>query len=148
MEEKAVMTAFDKEDAAGMKHVESEISRADARIAELDAQEVELSIGIRQEKEKFDGLKKQAADLDQDELNDARLVLRPQMEREAQARIRKEEGGREINFWHFQSSSGDVDKLLDEDNMAERREAQKRRMEREKTYQSQKRKPRSHEQER
>ena len=72
-----------------------------------------------------------------------KVTLRPQMEREAQDRIRKAEGGREINFWHFQGSVSDADKLLNEDDMAERRKEQKRRREREKTYQPQKRKPRS-----
>ena len=116
------MRAFDKTDAAGMKMVEEEISKSEARVVKLDSQGVEFTGAINREKEKFDRLKAQAADIDQDELADARLVLRPQMEREAQNRIRRAKGGREISFWNFQGSISDTDKLLGEDDMAERRE--------------------------
>ena len=77
-------------------------------------------------KEEFDKLKTQTADLDQDELANARLALRPQMEREAQDRIRRAEDGRKISFWNFQSSISDADKLLGEDGMAERCKERKR----------------------
>ena len=143
-----IVRGFGKEQDSDMAGVKAYLSTIEANADKMDAQEARYNGKIKEAKREFDRLKEQATDLDQDELTDARLVLRPQMEREAQARIRKAEGGREINLWHFQSGTGDVDKLLDEDDMAERREAQKRRREREKTYQSQKRKPRSHEQER
>ena len=51
----------------------------------LDAQEIKFTGAINREKEKFDGLKAQAADLDRNELTDARLALRQQMGAEAQA---------------------------------------------------------------
>lgn len=92
----------------------------------LDAEEVEFTDAINREKEKFEGLKARAADLDQDELADARLALRPQIEREAQERIRRAEGGRKISFWNLQSSISDVDKLLGEGVIAERHEERKR----------------------
>ena len=120
------MRVFDKTDAAGMKKVEGEISKCEARIVKLDAQEVEFTGAISREKEKFDGLKAQAADIDQDELADARLALRPQMEREAQDRILRADSGRKISFWNFQGSISDADKLLGEDGMAERLEKRNR----------------------
>ena len=125
-EEKTIMQTFDKADAAGMQKVKGEISKSEARIMELEAQEVEFTDTISREKEKFDGLKAQTADLDQDELADTRLTFRPQMEREAQDRIRRAEGGRKISFWNFQNSISNADKLLDEGDMAERNEERER----------------------
>ena len=141
------MQAFDKVDVAGMKQVEGEISRSEAHIVKLNAQEIKFTGAISREKEKFDGLKAQAADIDQDKLTDARLALRPQMERETHDRIRGAEGGRKLSFWNFQVSISDADKLLGEDGMAERRKERKqlRRME---ERQKQKREMRPHHQER
>ena len=118
-EEKSVMRVFDKADAAGMKKVEEEISASETHIVKLNAQEIKFTSMISCEKEKFDGLKAQTADLDQDELADARLAIRPQMEIEAQNRIRRAEGGRKISLWNFQGSISDADKLLGEDEMTE-----------------------------
>ena len=125
-EKNSIMRVFDKADAAGMKEVEVEISKSEARIVKLDAHEVKFIGAINREKEKFDGLKAQAADFDQDDLTDARFALRQQMEREAQNRIRRAEGGRKINRWKFQGSISDADKLLGEDGMTERHEERKR----------------------
>ena len=146
-EEKSIMRVFDKAGAAGMKEVEGEISKSEARIVRLDAQEVRFTGAINREKEKFDGLKAQAADLDQDELTDARIALRQQMEREAQNRILRAESGKKINLWKFQGSIIDTDKLLGEDGMAEQREEWKRLRHMEKR-QGPKRKTRAHQQER
>ena len=111
-----------KADATGMKEIEGVISKSEACIVKLDAQEAEFTCVINREKKKFDGLRAQAADLDQDELADARLALRPQKEREAQDRIRRADSGRKINFWKFQGSISDADKLLGEGDMIDRRE--------------------------
>ena len=146
-EEKSIMQDFDKADAAGMREVEGEISKYEVRIVKLDAQEVEFSGAISREKEQFDGLKAQAADLDQDELTDTRLALRPQMEHEAQDRIRRAEDGRKISFWNFQGSISDTDKLLGEDGMAERHE-ERERLRRMEELQRPKRETRAHQQER
>ena len=140
------MRAFAKADAAGMKEVEGEISKSEARIVKLDAHEVKFIGAINREKEKFDGLKAQAADFDQDDLTDARFALRQQMEREAQNRIRRAEGGRKINRWKFQGSISDADKLLGENGLAERQEEQKR-LRRVKERHGPKRKAKTHQQE-
>ena len=112
----------------------------------LDAQEVEFTGAIKREKEKFDELKEQATDLDQDELTDARLALRPQMERTAHDRIRAGLSSGKVSFWDYEGSKKDADRWLDEEGMAERHEAQKRRREWEDEQQYPRRKPRSHEQ--
>ena len=49
---------------------------------ELDTQELEFSGAINREMGKFNELKEQAVNLDQDELTAARLALRQQMENE------------------------------------------------------------------
>ena len=145
-EESSVMRVFGKEDAAGMNEVKGEISEAEARITKLDAQEVEFTGAINREKDKFDELKEQAADFDQEELTDARLALRPQMERSARDRIRSGLSSGKPEFWKMESSFRDADRVLGEEGMAERREEKKRRGEWENEQQYPKRKPRSHEQ--
>ena len=145
-EESSVMRVFGKEDAAGMNEVKGEISEAEARVTRLDAQEVEFTGAIKREKEKFDELKEQATDLDQDELTDARLALRPQMECTAHDRIRAGLSSGKVSFWDYEGSKKDADRWLDEEGMAERHEAQKRRREWEDEQQYPRRKPRSHEQ--
>ena len=83
----------------------------------------------------------------QNELTDARLALRQQMEAEAQNRIRRTENGRKINVWKFQSDISDADKLLDEVGMAERHEERKQ-LRRIEERQGLKRKAGAHQQER
>ena len=145
-EEKSVMRVFGKNDAAGMNEVKGEISEAEASVVKLDAQDVEFTSAIKREKDKFDGLKEQAADLDHDELIDARLALRPQMERTARDRIQSGLSSGKVSFWDYEGSKKDADRWLDEEGMAERHEEKKRRREREKEQQYPRRKPQSHEQ--
>ena len=80
-------------------------------------------------------------------MTDARLALRQQMDAEAQNRIRRTENGRKINFWKFQGSISDADKLLGEVGMAERHEEWKR-LRRVGERQGLKRKAGAHQQER
>ena len=130
-EEKGLIQGFGKEDAAGMKEVRTDISEAEADAARLGRQEAALSDAIGKEHETFAGLKEQSVDLDQDELTDARLALRPQMEAQAQARLRSALRGGRVSLWDFQASVSDTDRLLGEDGMAERREYEKRQKARE-----------------
>ena len=146
--EKSFMQAFSKADATQMKEVEGEISKSKARIAGLETQEVKFTGAISREKEKFDELKEQAADLDQDELDDARLALRPQMEDAGCERIRKTTGGREISFWKFHGSIRNADDLLGEEDMAERHEERKRMQRNLANRQRQRRETKEHQQER
>ena len=123
-EEKDIMQSFDKEDAAGMKQVKGEISGAEADMVRLDKDETTLTDAIEKEREKFTGLKEQAAELEQGELTDARLALRPQMEAQAKERIRGAMSSGKVSFWNFKLSIRDADKLLGEDGMAEQRECE------------------------
>ena len=121
-EERTVMQAFGKEDAAGMKKVKGEISTAESDLAHYDKRAGELTAAINREKDKFTGLKKQASELDRDELTDARLALRPQKENTAREHIRKATPDERINFWNYQRSVTETDELLGEDGMAKQRE--------------------------
>jgi hypothetical protein len=147
-EEKSVMQTFDKEDAAGMKKAKIEISSVEADVVKLDKQESALTAAVEKEQEKFSELKEQASDLDPGELTDARLSLRPQMEDQAKERIRGAVSSGKIRFWDFLASVQNADKQLGEDDLAERRDREKRQADREITNNSQNRKPRRHEHER
>ena len=113
------MAMFEKKNAKGMKQVAGEISKSEKRIEDLDVQEAEFTGAINREKEKFDGLKEQAADLDPYELTDARLALRPETERAARERIRSGTSSGKIGFWGYECSIRDADTLLREEDMAQ-----------------------------
>ena len=147
-EEKSIMEMFEKKDAKGMKQVAGEISKSEKRIEELDVQEAEFTGAITREKEKFDELKEQAADLDPYELTDARLALRPEMVRTARERIRSGTSSGKIGFWDYECSVRDADTLLREEDMAQRHEEQKRYREWENNRAQPKRKPHSRDYER
>ena len=125
-EEKSFMRVFDKVDAAGMKKVEGEISKSKASIVKLDSQEVKFTDAINREKEKYDELQARAVNLDQDELTDARLALRPQMENEGYERIRKDTPDGRISFEQYQAAVREADRALMEDGMDKRYREHKR----------------------
>ena len=121
-EEKDIMQGFGKEDTAGMKQIKSDISGAEADMMKLGKDETTLTDAIEKEREKFTGLKEQAAKLDRAELTDARLAIRPQLETQAKERIRGAMSSGKLDFWKYQVSTRNTDKLLGEDGMAEQRE--------------------------
>ena len=130
-EEKTVMQDFDREDAAGMKQVQKEIKTAESDLAHYDKRVSDLSDAIQREKDRFTGLKEQAAGLDRYALTDERLALRPQMERTAREHIKKAEPDGRIGFWRFEESVREADMLLDETGMVERHHREQRRLDRE-----------------
>ena len=125
-EEKSIMRGFDKADAVGMKEVEGEISKSEARIVKLDTQKAEFTGAINREKEKFNWLKARAVDLDQDELTAVRFALRPQMENEGCERIRKGAPDGRISFTKYQVAVRDADRALTENSTGKRYQKQKR----------------------
>lgn len=146
--EKSIMQACEKTDAAGMKQIKREITAAEAEVEKLEKRETTFTDAIGKETEKFTELKKQSAALDQSDLTDARLAIRPQMEDQAKERIRGAMGDGKVSFWSFLSSINDVDNLLGEDGLAERREAEKRYIAQKQTYKSQTHKPKKRDKER
>ena len=95
-----------------------------------DAADAALTQKIDHAKERFDGLREQAAEYDRNELTDARLALRQGMESEAHDRIKRNIKGGKVSIRDYWSSISDADALLGETGMAERRREQRRREER------------------
>ena len=143
-EEKDIMQGFGKEDTAGMKQIKSDISGAEADMMKLGKDETTLTDAIEKEREKFTGLKEQAAKLDRAELTDARLAIRPQLETQAKERIRGAMSSGKLDFWKYQVSTRNTDKLLGEDGMAEQRERDIRQEKRETSHEA-RHKPLNHE---
>ena len=80
----------------------------------LDELESSLSDSIRKEQENFTALKEQAEVLDRDGLNEARLALRKESERQAWERIRESMSSGKVSFQTFRMSVKDTDELLGE----------------------------------
>ena len=123
----SVMQAFKKTDDVGMNAIAAYIKAARARLQRYDSSDDDLTARIGKAKAEFDGLKKQAAEYDRDELTDARLALRPRMESAAHERINQNVKGGKVSFWNYQGSITDTDEILGEVGMAERRKEQRRR---------------------
>ena len=78
-------------------------------------------------KAEFFKLKEQSADLDFNELTDARLAIRQRMEEKAFDRISRNIKGEKVSIRDYWNSIKYTDELLGEAGMAERRQEQKRR---------------------
>ena len=118
-EESSIVKSFAKEDTAGMLDVKGDISETEAGVRRMNKQETVIKEKIDKTKVEFDGLKKQAADLDLYDLTEARLSIRPKMESEAGERIRKALGGKQPGFWDYHISIQDTDRMLGEARMPE-----------------------------
>ena len=115
-EEKALIQAFGKEDAAGMKQAQAEIQAVEANMENLDKRESGLSDSICAEREQFDTLREQAVDFDRNELTAARLALRKDSERQAWGRISDTASDGKVSFLLFRNSIRETDRLLEEDS--------------------------------
>ena len=91
-----------------------------------DAADASLTRKIDRAKERFDDLRERAAEYDRDELTDARLSLRQDMESEAHDRIKRNIKGGKVSIRDYWSSISDADAVLGETGMAERRREQRR----------------------
>ena len=105
-----------------------------------DVADTVLTKKIDRAKAKFDDLREQAAEYNCDELTDARLSLRQDMESEAHDRIKRNIKGGKVSIRDYWRSISDADALLGETGMAERRREQRRRQDR-----SEAKRQRSHE---
>ncbi|MBQ9720438.1 MAG: MobA/MobL family protein, partial [Oscillospiraceae bacterium] len=123
----SIIQAFKKTDDAGMSAIAADIKAARVRLERYDSSDDNLTERIGKAKAEFDGLKKQAEEYDRDELTDARLAFRPQMEDAAHDRIKWTVKGGKVSFWNYLGSITDTDELLGEAGMAERRREQRQR---------------------
>ena len=112
-----IVASFGKEDKKEMPTVPKHIATVKANISKMDELEVRYTSDIERSGQEFDRLKENAKQYDLYELTDARLALRPQMEDEAQERIKKDIPDEKISVWSFQLSAKETDKQNHEDGM-------------------------------
>ena len=112
-----IVTGFGKEDDKEMSAVPKQITAVKANVAKMDELEVRYTGDIEKSGREFDRLKERAKQYDLYDLTDARLALRPQMEDEAQERIKKDIPDEKISFWDFQISASMTDEQNREDGM-------------------------------
>ena len=146
-----IVTGFGKEDDKEMPAVPKHIATIKANVAKMDELEARYTGDIEKSGQEFNRLKEKAKQYDLYDLTDARLALRPQMEDEAQERIKKDIPDEKLSFWDFQISTSMTDKQNHEDGMERWFTEQKRmrrmeqiRRERERHGVEQKHKPREH----
>ena len=116
-EEAFIVQGIDK-DAAGMKNLKTDIANTEAAVQRYADTERRYTEELDQEKQKFNELKNQANDFDQDELFAARLAIRPEMEQKAEFEI-QHTIIKEINSWTIQDSILGVDHSLGEVRLEE-----------------------------
>ena len=136
-----IVTGFGKEDDKEMPAVPKQITAVKANVAKMDDLEARYTGDIEKSGREFDRLKERAKQYDLYDLTDARLALRPQMENEAQERIKKDIPDEKISFWDFQISTSMTDEQNREDGMETwyKEQTVRRRLEQE--YQQQREQP-------
>ena len=108
-----------------MKEVKENVSEAKNRISTLDTQDAILTSSLDKERAEYDGLKEQAAYLDQIELLKIRLAIRPQMEREARERISQGLNGGKLSFENYQASIRNTDMVFRDEKSTKHRLTEK-----------------------
>ena len=147
-----IVTGFGREDDKEMPAVPKQITAVKANVTKMDELEAKYTGDIEKTGQEFDRLKERAKQYDLYDLTDARLALRPQMEDEAQERIKKDIPGEKLSFWDFQISASMTDEQNREDGMETwyKEQTMRRRLEQE--YQQRReqpqRKPRARDMER
>ena len=124
-EETSLIRGFGKEDAAGMKEVESEMAQSEARSGSYWESEQKYRRVLDAEKAKFMETKAQAGDLDRVEVIAARMDIRPEKEQDALQTIQRVIQ-REIYPHERQNTVHDVDVMLDEEFLEIRYRAEQR----------------------
>ena len=112
-----IVTGFGKEDDKEMPAVPKQITAVKANVTKMDELEVRYNGDIEKSGQEFDRLKEKAKQYDLYDLTDARLALRPQMEDEAQKRIKKDIPDEKLSLWEFQISASKTDEQNREDGM-------------------------------
>ena len=112
-----IVTGFGKEDEKEMTAVPKHIATVKANVAKMNELETRYTGDIEKSGQEFDRLKEKAKQYDLYDLTDARLALRPQMEDEAQERIKKDIPDEKLSFWDFQISTSMTDEQNREDGM-------------------------------
>ncbi|MBR3408989.1 MAG: MobA/MobL family protein, partial [Paludibacteraceae bacterium] len=112
-----IVTGFGREDDKEMPAVPKQITAVKANVTKMDELEAKYTGDIEKSGQEFDRLKERAKQYDLYDLTDARLALRPQMEDEAQERIKKDIPDEKLSFWDFQISTSMTDEQNREDGI-------------------------------
>ena len=101
-------------DDTGIAAVKKDVSTMEAALKKLSQQEEKYTAELNDALQQYAELKSQAAEFDPDELQDARLALRPVTERSAVDRVQSAYGNKYDPLVMYDSKR-DVDNLLTEE---------------------------------
>ena len=116
-EKEMLLHSLECADDTGIAAVEKDISTIEAALKKLAQQEEKYTTELNDALRQYADLKEQAAEFDPDELQDARLALRPVMERSAVDRAQSAYGDKYDPLIMYDSKR-DVSELLNEDTGA------------------------------
>ena len=101
-------------DDAGIAAVKKDIPTMEAALKKLSQQEEKYTAELNDALQQYAELKSQAAEFDPDELQDARLALRPAMERSAVDRVQSAYGNKYDSLMMYDSKRDVANLLLEE----------------------------------
>ena len=116
-EKDLLLHSLECSDDAGITAVKKDISTMEAALKKLSQQEEKYTAELNDALRQYADLKEQAAEFDPDELQNARLALRPAMERSAVERVQSAYGDK-YNPLIMYDSKRDVTDLLHEETEA------------------------------
>lgn len=116
-EKDLLLHSLECSDDAGITAVKKDISTMEAALKKLSQQEEKYTAELNDALRQYADLKEQAAEFDPDELQNARLALRPAMERSAVERVQSAYGDK-YNPLIMYDSKRDVADLLHEETEA------------------------------
>ena len=114
-EKEQIMSTFGKYDDKGMKDVKSWIDRIEEQIQKAAAAEAKYSAELDKALEEYHGLETRAEEVDPDELEAARLSLRPEEEKRAVSKVKEAYGGN-YDYATMREAKNQVAVLLGEDH--------------------------------
>ena len=112
-EKAMLLRSLDCADDAAMSDVKKDIAAMEAALKKMDEQESKYSVELESALQQYREQEAQAAEFDAEELNEARLELRPGMDRSTVSRIRTAYNTQYSPFTMAEARQ-DVSKMLDE----------------------------------
>ena len=144
-EKDMLLHSLECSDDAGITAVKKDIAAVEAALKKLSQQEEKYNVELNDALRQYAELKEQAAEFDPEETQDARLALRPAMERSAVDRMQSAYGDKYDSLM-MRDSKQDVADLLDEHE--EKKSIQEFLRKQQKPQTQRQRKAKRHEQER
>ena len=110
-QEKEIMSRFGKTDAAGMKEINTEITRLQERIANADQAIENSESRIEEEKQEYVDLSLEAEEYDPEQVEEKRLEIQPKVEKKSVRNIEKGTG-KKVRELDLAISTTETDKSL------------------------------------